>query len=133
MNRFIVLFSILFLGVACSEAQESKENKSSQSSTVINEVVDAKKFQEIRTGSKVVLIDVRTADEFNEGHIAGALNIDYFSDDFKERINKFNKNVTTLIYCASGGRSGKTAKLMKEQGFEIVYDLEGGYRAWPYK
>ena len=48
-------------------------------------------------------------------------------------MNALDKDIVTLVYCKSGGRSGKAAKIMIELGFRIVYDLKGGYSNWPYK
>ena len=48
-------------------------------------------------------------------------------------MSELNKQAETLIYCHSGGRSGKASKILKELGFKEVYDLKGGYSNWPFK
>lgn len=77
-----------------------------------------------------VLIDVRTPKEYNEGHLEGATNIDFFEENFAETMKGKDKNQTYYVYCRSGGRSGKTLKMMKDAGFKKVYDLAGGVIAW---
>lgn len=77
-----------------------------------------------------VLIDVRTPKEYNEGHLEGATNIDYFEESFSNTMKSKDKNRTYYVYCRSGGRSGKTMKMMKDAGFTKVYDLAGGVIAW---
>ena len=76
------------------------------------------------------LIDVRTHQEYHEGHIEKASNIDFNAPDFNEQISKLDKEQPFLIYCAAGGRSAKAGALMQSLGFKKVYELKGGYRNW---
>ena len=76
---------------------------------------------------KEILVDVRTPQEFNEGHIDGAINIDWFSDDFNQRVASFDKKKIIYVYCKLGGRSLKSQARLKELGFTHVINLEGGY------
>lgn len=77
----------------------------------------------------VVLIDVRTKEEFNNGHINKAINIDYYSKDFKEKLSKLDKKKSYVLYCRSGNRSGKSALIMEQLGFKTIYDM-GGINKW---
>lgn len=77
-----------------------------------------------------VLLDVRTIEEFSEGHIAEALNIDVFSPNFKEEIEKLDKNKAYYVVCRSGGRSSSAAGAMESLGFKKVSNLDGGMMAW---
>ncbi|AYN69037.1 rhodanese-like domain-containing protein [Euzebyella marina] len=76
-----------------------------------------------------ILLDVRTPEEFAEGHLDGAVNLNWFEDDFKEKATKLNKNKPIYLYCKAGGRSAKAAEAMGKMGFEVV-NLEGGYDAY---
>jgi rhodanese-related sulfurtransferase len=76
------------------------------------------------------LIDVRTRQEFESGHIAGALNWDFENGDFKRNLPSLDKNRQVLVYCAVGGRSAKAANMLQEAGFMQVLDLKGGIKAW---
>lgn len=76
------------------------------------------------------LLDVRTPEEYGEGHLANASNIDYKSPDFKEKIAKLDKNKPVYVYCLAGGRSAAAATVLHENGFSEVYDMKGGYLKW---
>lgn len=73
------------------------------------------------------IIDVRTKEEFDKGHIKDSLNIDFYDPNFANTIRVLNKNNTYLIYCRTNNRSLKTYELMKELGFNNIYVIEDGY------
>ena len=77
-----------------------------------------------------VILDVRTPEEFNEGHIAGAVNIDFYAADFADRIAMLDRNQDYVLYCRSGNRSGETAELMTTLEFTAVDEIDGGILAW---
>jgi len=80
---------------------------------------------------KVQLVDVRTAREFNLGHIKGAKNFDFFSSgQFKSGFETLDKSKPVFVYCQSGNRSQKAARRLVNMGFEEIIDLAGGYNAW---
>ncbi|MBX7226000.1 MAG: rhodanese-like domain-containing protein [Chitinophagales bacterium] len=79
------------------------------------------------------LIDVRTPEEFASGHLQNAVNINFYSSDFKEQLEKLDKTKPVMVYCKSGGRSGKAAIILKELGFTIVYNLADGVEGWKNK
>ncbi|MEM9040807.1 MAG: rhodanese-like domain-containing protein [Actinomycetota bacterium] len=78
----------------------------------------------------LVVLDVRTAEEFAEGHIEGAVMLDFYRDDFAEQIAALDRDVPYVIYCRSGNRSGQTRQLMADLGFAAVDDLDGGVISW---
>jgi rhodanese-related sulfurtransferase len=78
----------------------------------------------------LVILDIRTPEEFDGGHIAGAINIDYYAADFEERLGVLDLDVPYVMYCNSGNRSGNTLPLMDSIGFSEVYELDGGIQAW---
>lgn len=76
------------------------------------------------------LVDVRTPDEYAEGHLAGAINIDWYADDFLEKAQSLLElSHPVMVYCRSGKRSAEAAKKLGKAGFD-VYNLQGGYMAW---
>ena len=75
----------------------------------------------------VVIIDVRTAGEFNEGHIANAINIDVESMRFDEEIAALDKDVTYALYCRSGNRSSIAAGKMSDAGFTSILNAQVGF------
>lgn len=92
--------------------------------------VDVNGFAELIANPNVVIFDVRTADEFAEGHIEGALNIDYKQSDFVEKSKAtLPKEKTIAVYCRSGRRSAGAADLLAKEGYKLV-NLKGGIIAW---
>ncbi len=73
--------------------------------------------------NKIVILDVRTAEEFQETHVTGAQNIDWFNPKFKDIVAKFDKNAVYKLYCRSGNRSGQATSLMQSMGFKQVENL----------
>ena len=95
--------------------------------------VKAAEFKKLIDAGHGIILDVRTADEFKKGHIEGAVNIDFYGQTFKENLNKLDKSKAIYVYCHSGGRSGKSMKMMTTMEFTEVYNLIGGFSNWPYK
>jgi rhodanese-related sulfurtransferase len=89
-------------------------------------------IQENQDNPDFVIIDIRTPDEFAEGHIENAINLDYFSDNFRDELDKLDKDKTYLIYytCACGAIDKKTLDIMVELGFAEVYNIFGGLDEW---
>lgn len=116
------------MAVACSNAQEGEST--SGDDKVIVELVSADAFKELMKVENSQLIDVRTPEEYAQGKIGDAKNINFYDGDFRDRIAGLDKKAPVLIYCASGGRSGKAVSMMKEMGFVEIHELKGGYRAW---
>ena len=95
--------------------------------------IEIDEFKKKMASEKYVLVDVRTAEEFVDGYIEGALNIDYFSATFSDEISKLGLEKSALVYCRSGNRSGKSMRIMYDLGFKEVYNLIGGIREWKAK
>jgi rhodanese-related sulfurtransferase len=68
--------------------------------------------------------------ETDKGVIGDPVLNDLYGDDFKENLKSLNKEKPVYVYCHSGGRSSKAASIMKEMGFEKVYNLENGFSSW---
>ena len=94
------------------------------------ENADVRAFSELMETSNVVVLDVRTADEFAEGHIEGAINIDQGKDDFMQKAKSaLTTDKTIAVYCRSGRRSASTAGRLAAEGYKCV-NLKGGITAW---
>ena len=91
--------------------------------------VSASEFATEIAKEGVQLVDVRTASEYAEGHIPGAVNIDVFSSDFAEKISALDKERTVALYCRSGRRSKSAGEVAVKQGFKVV-ELDGGIISW---
>ena len=103
---------------AAAEASKSSRN------------VAVEEFDRMRKGTNVVVLDVRTAKEFSEGHLANAVNLDFYAPDFAQQLGKLDKSKTYLVHCAAGVRSAKACTTMTQLNFTSAVNLEGGYKAW---
>jgi len=92
--------------------------------------VDVAEWEKLRKDPKVVVLDVRTAEEFAEGHMPGAINLDIRGGKFAETLAGLDKSKTYLVHCAVGGRSAKACGQMDGLKFEKVVNLSGGITAW---
>ena len=94
------------------------------------EDVDTEGFAALIAQPEVVVLDVRTSEEYSEGHLAEALLIDVKGEDFLDKARKaLPKDKTIAIYCRSGRRSAHAAELLAAEGFKVV-NLKGGILAW---
>lgn len=78
---------------------------------------------------KSILIDVRTPEEYQQGHLEKAVNINWFDADFAEKVGEIAGKRTIYVYCKKGGRSAEAAALLDSLGYRVT-DLEGGYDAY---
>ncbi|MDV7140247.1 rhodanese-like domain-containing protein [Maribacter sp. TH_r10] len=113
MRLVILMGMVLFVGLGCSQIKEKN----------ITEVART----ELDT---ILLVDVRTPKEYNEGHLDNAVNIDWMDDGFVSGFEKIDKDKTIYLYCRSGRRSASAAKYLDSLGYSEVYNLKGGYMAY---
>lgn len=92
----------------------------------------ADEMKNIMAMDTVQLIDVRSLEEFRDGHLKGAQNLIYDSE-FDEKIKRLDKSRPVAVYCRTGRRSEECSKLLEEAGFEQIYQLKGGLTEWKYK
>ena len=78
----------------------------------------------------IQIIDVRTPDEVASGMITKAIHIDFYDEQFDQKIGRLNKDKPVVLYCASGIRSARASSKLVESGFVRIYDLKGGVGAW---
>ncbi len=76
------------------------------------------------------VIDIRTKEEFEDGHIKGAKQIDFLGADFEKELAKLDPKKSYLMHCRSGGRSTKSLPVWKKLGFTKVYHLNSGFNGW---
>jgi len=119
MKKILVLF--LFISNISFSQMITNESKV--------EVIEKETFKEL-IEKNIQVIDVRTAEEYRDGYIKNAINIDFKSSEFIQNISRLDKNKSYLIYCKSGNRSGKASKVMDSLGFYKIYDLKGGFMNW---
>jgi rhodanese-related sulfurtransferase len=113
----ITIIALLFF-TNCNFAQQA---------TVLNANDYEKK---ISTEKNIQLIDVRTPEEYQQGHIKNAKNINVYDANFEKEIQKLDKSKPVYIYCRSGNRSRSAAQVLSNNGFKTIFDLQGGITAW---
>ncbi len=116
MLRF-VFFSLLL--VYSCQIFESKEIS----------VISNTQFTEIQD-TDYILVDVRTAEEYESGHIQDAVNFNFYSESFQNDILSLDKSASIVLYCRTQNRSTKTANYLKENGYKEITVLEGGITSW---
>ena len=123
------LLASLSLNVAAADKPAPKGGKEAPSAKRFRNV-DVAEWEKLRKGPQVVVLDVRTAEEFAEGHMPGAINLDIRGGKFAETLAGLDKSKTYLVHCAVGGRSAKACGQMDGLKFEKVVNLSGGITAW---
>lgn len=125
----IVFIALIFSGIlsSCGQDKKTKSGMSEVEESKIS-LITAKELHKLN--DSILLIDVRTPEEFASGHIENSININMRSDDFKEQIAALEKGKEIYLYCKKGGRSNSAAKMIEDMEFEKIYDLKGGITAW---
>ena len=116
MLRFVFFFLLLVCSCQIFESNE------------INEISDAQ-FTEIQDGD-YILVDVRTLEEYESGHIQDAKHFDFYSESFQKEILSLDKSSSIILYCRTQNRSTKTANYLKENGYKKVTVIAGGITSW---
>ncbi|TXJ46538.1 rhodanese-like domain-containing protein [Brachyspira pilosicoli] len=112
MKKIIIILSVSFLFLACS-------NKGYKN---INNIEKAIKL--VNSSTNLIILDVRTREEYLAGNIPNSINIDVLSQDFKSKIDMLDKNKEYLVYCRSGNRSAIASSIMSTNGFLNIYNLQ---------
>ena len=143
--NLLLLAGVVIGGTSCGDAFEEQGEASQNTTTQTEEIVEEditqlesaiiadlenEAFASKMTEVEGILIDVRTPDEFNEGHIEGALNLDYNSGQFESYLDSLDSTKPVFVYCQAGGRSGKARDILKDRDFLEVYNLKNGYGNW---
>jgi len=126
--KLLLLLCIATL-ISCKENNLGAQKKQVAQKGVI-EIIALTDFKSKIEQETVQLIDVRTPGEYIEGRISYAKNINFYDSDFLNQLEKLDKNKPVYLYCKSGGRSGKASKRLLDAGFNLVYDLKGGFSGW---
>jgi len=117
---YILLLMLLVTAQSCNEPTPEQVT-----------VISPQEMRESLNEDRMLqLLDVRTIEEYEVGHLRDSQNICVTDSDFKEKAAKLDKNKPVYVYCKKGGRSAKAAKILTEMGFKEIYDLDGGITAW---
>ncbi|MBS9774772.1 MAG: thioredoxin [Tenacibaculum sp.] len=137
-KNYIVIFA-LFICISItliSCKQSVSNNKISEKADITKPFikdVNVAEFKKIIDSGNAILLDVRTPKEVASGRIEGSSTINFYSDEFIDKINLINKSKAIAVYCRSGRRSVMAAKVLQKNGFNKIYNLEGGIKAWEHE
>ena len=84
----------------------------------------------LASDSSITILDIRTPEEFAEGHIKGAVNIDFTAGDFEAKVSELDREKPYLVHCASGNRSGQSMPVFDKLKFSRLYHLSSGFKGW---
>ena len=134
MKRLALLISALLPLTALAENADAPGKTSPAAApakeTKVTNVTPDEAEKLLQQNKQIVVLDVRTAEEYQEGHIAGAKNIDYLSPGFAEKLRELDPSKTYLVHCEAGGRSSKACVVLKQLNFTEIYHLKAGMSGW---
>lgn len=120
MKKYTLIAIVILMMGACNSSKDSK----------ITTLSPADFQLKLKETPNAVLLDVRTLEEVQAGRLKGEINFDFKAPEFDVLIKGLDRTKPYFVYCASGVRSGKAAEKMEEEGFEKIYTLDGGIKAW---
>lgn len=130
---FLTTLAAAFL-LSCEQGGDIAESNSPTTATASDEgpinVDGAKAAEVLASDPSITVLDVRTPEEFAEGHIKGAVNIDFNDDAFEAKIAALDPAKPYLVHCASGGRSGQAMPAFEKREFSRLYHLSTGFAGW---
>lgn len=130
---YLVLLGSLIISCKPSATTETQEEVNTTRPSLGNlddRFLDKQVFATEMKKSGSVILDVRMPGEFDQGHIEGAVNINFFDPDFKHKLLDLNKSSKYYIYCKNETRSKMSMKFMLDNDFKDVYVLKKGYEEW---
>jgi rhodanese-related sulfurtransferase len=119
----LLVLALSVLVTACSSSQATTQTIELVSPQTAAEIIDD-------APNGLVVLDIRTPEEFQAARIPGAIMVDFYASDFGDRLDDLEKDVPYVLYCNSGNRSAEAAKMMQDRGFAEVYEIDGGIQAW---
>lgn len=132
----VAVFAALVAASACGSegdggpAVATDEQGTPAGATVAFGLVTPEQAAGLAADASITVVDVRTPDEYEAGHLADARLIDFNGSDFHARIAELDPEATYLVYCRSGNRSSGAVAAMAEIGIDRVYELDGGIVAY---
>jgi rhodanese-related sulfurtransferase len=103
---------------------------SSSTAATIETVSPSAAAEAIDSNADAIVLDIRTPEEFEEGIIEGAVNIDFYEPNFADQLDGLDKSADYVVYCRSGNRSGQAMPTFRELGFTSVIEIDGGITGW---
>ena len=133
MKNLLKLLTLLciVLGICSCKQQKAENHGNEPQAQKAMRTVSADEFEQIIADSvNVTVLDVRTQEEYDAGHLKNAQVIDVKKDSFRDEcIKQLSKDKVIAVYCRSGFRSKTASNILMEDGFEVV-NLDGGFNGW---
>ncbi len=130
MRYFAYFMMVLTIAVTFNSCKQKADSQKTSVKQEIRTLGVADFEKAIADTNQVVLVDVRTLKEYNEGHIKGAIQIDVKDSKFNQQcISRLPKDKSIAVYCRSGFRSKTAANILAEEGFKVI-NLRDGYKSW---
>ncbi len=125
MKRVAALLAVALVAAACGTATAEVATQDIQlvSPGAAFQVVDD-------TPADLVVLDIRTPEEFAGPRLPNAVNVDFYAADFAAQLDELDKTATYVVYCRSGNRTSQAIPIMEDLGFEVVYEVDGGIVNW---
>lgn len=124
MKKIAIHIFLIIIGLSIISCKAGEEN-----TYVTTLTVDEAKII-LAEDPDAVFLDVRTPEEFRDGHVEGAVLINFFDINFKQQVAALDKDKPVYIYCRSGHRSRKAGLILTQMGFKEIFDIEEGYTGW---
>ena len=124
-TKINLLFPVLLLCFSCGNVATDE--------AVIEAITPAEANRLPNLNQEIMVLEVRTPEEYEAGHIEGAVNISVYAENFNTQVNQLDKNKTYIVHCAANvenGRSAKSINIMTDAGFKDIMSLEGGFTRW---
>ncbi|KGK88600.1 rhodanese-like domain-containing protein [Clostridium sp. HMP27] len=128
----VILLMGLFSGCSSKNAKINKEGSTSSEKTSFNNITPEEANKRLGSEKGIILLDVRTKEEYDTGHIKGSMLIPVDNLNAEADNKLKDKNSPIFVYCRSGNRSVTAAKILTNLGYTNVYNL-GGINNWPYE
>ncbi len=131
MKIFAALVIATSLTFTCPVLAKDPEPPASAKDSAMKEVTPDEAAKLMKAEPGVLVLDVRTPDEFAEGHIAGAKNLDFLGDDFEKGLAKLPTDRPVIVHCAAGGRSAKAVAKIEALKLPLkVLHMKAGFNGW---
>ena len=132
--NFIICMGLAFFFFPAVNSQSEQTQTDDKTQTIKNITIEEAQIliEKNKDNSNLIILDVRTSDEYMGEHIEDAINIDFYSETFREDLTKLDKDKTYIVHCQIGGRSSKALDIMKGLDFKEAYNM-GGITQWKEK
>ncbi len=129
LKRLFLLLHLLAFAATPLAADEAKPATAAPATApVTRDVTPEEAAKLLQENPKILVLDVRTPEEFAKGHLPGAKNVDFLAGDVKKEAPKLDPATPVIVHCAAGGRSAQSLPLLKNQ--QVVYHLKDGFKGW---